>query len=54
MLANGGVAYTGTMSSDGTELGRVFVYRERGDRMDVATARSGEHVSRRRARACWR
>lgn len=42
LMANGGVAYTGTMSSDGTRLGRVFVYRERGDRMDVATARSGE------------
>jgi lipopolysaccharide export system permease protein len=41
-LANGGVAYAGTMSSDGKRLGRVFVYRERSDRMDVATARSGE------------
>ncbi|MDQ3160896.1 MAG: LPS export ABC transporter permease LptF [Pseudomonadota bacterium] len=42
VMSNGGVAYTGTMSSDGTKLSRVFVYRERGDRMDVATARSGE------------
>ena len=42
LMANGGVAYTGNMSSDGTKLSRVFVYRERGDRMDVATARSGE------------
>lgn len=42
VMANGGVAYTGTMSSDGTKLGRVFVYREKGERMDVATARSGE------------
>ena len=42
LMSNGGVAYTGTMSSDGTKLGRVFVYRERGERMDVATARSGE------------
>ena len=42
LMGNGGVAYTGTMSSDGTKLGRVFVYRERSDRMDVATARSGE------------
>lgn len=41
-MANGGVAYAGTMSSDGKRLGRVFVYRERSDRMDVATARSGE------------
>ncbi|MGV8922200.1 MAG: LPS export ABC transporter permease LptF [Thermomonas sp.] len=42
LMGNGGVAYTGTMSSDGTKLGRVFVYRELGDRMDVATARNGE------------
>lgn len=42
LMANGGVAYTGNMSSDGTQLSRVFVYRERGERMDVATARSGE------------
>jgi lipopolysaccharide export system permease protein len=42
LMANGGVAYAGSMSSDGTELGHVFVYRERGERMDVATARSGE------------
>ncbi|MGV8942489.1 LPS export ABC transporter permease LptF [Thermomonas sp.] len=42
LMGNGGVAYTGTMSNDGTKLSRVFVYRERGDRMDVATARSGE------------
>lgn len=42
LMANGGVAYAGTMSSDGTRLGRVFVYRESGERMDVATARGGE------------
>jgi len=41
-MSNGGVAYAGSMSSDGTRLGRVFVYRESGERMDVATARSGE------------
>jgi lipopolysaccharide export system permease protein len=41
-MSNGGVAYAGEMSSDGTRLGRVFVYRERGERMDVATARTGE------------
>ncbi|WP_374249156.1 LPS export ABC transporter permease LptF [Thermomonas sp.] len=40
-LANGGVAYVGDMSSDGTRLARVFLYRERGARMDVATARDG-------------
>ena len=41
-MADGGVAYAGEMSNDGRRLGRVFVYRERGERMDVATARSGE------------
>ncbi|WP_256646207.1 LPS export ABC transporter permease LptF [Thermomonas paludicola] len=41
-MANGGVAYAGEMSSDGTRLARVFIFRERGERMDVATARSGE------------
>ncbi len=41
-MANGGVAYAGVMSSDGTRFGRVFVYRETGERMDVATARRGE------------
>jgi len=41
-MSNGGVAYAGSMTSDGTRLGRVFVYRQRGERMDVATARSGE------------
>ena len=41
-MSGGGVAYAGEMSGDGTKLGRVFVYRERGDRMDVATARTGE------------
>jgi lipopolysaccharide export system permease protein len=35
------VAYAGTMSADGKRLGRVFVYREQGDRMDVATAKGG-------------
>jgi len=41
-MSNGGVAYVGVMSTDGTKLQRIFIYRERGDRMDVATARSGE------------
>ena len=41
-MANGGVAYAGSMSSDGKRLGRVFVYREKGERMDVATARAGQ------------
>ena len=41
-MSNGGVAYADEMSSDGTRLGRVFVYRERGDRIDVATSLNGE------------
>jgi len=41
-MTNGGVAYAGVMSSDGTRFGRVFVYRESGERMDVATATRGE------------
>lgn len=41
-LSNGGVAYAGEMSNDGTKLARVFLFRERGERIDVATARSGE------------
>ncbi|MDE2407420.1 MAG: LPS export ABC transporter permease LptF [Xanthomonadaceae bacterium] len=41
-MANGGVAYVGNMSNDGTRISRVFIYRERGDRMDVATAQSGQ------------
>ena len=41
-MANGGVAYVGTMSNDGTKIARVFIYRERGDRMDVATAQTGQ------------
>ena len=40
-MSNGGVAYAGSMSADGKRLGRVFVYREKGERMDVATARGG-------------
>ena len=42
VMANGGVAYADAMSADGTHLDRVFVYRERGERMDVATARAGQ------------
>jgi lipopolysaccharide export system permease protein len=42
VMANGGVAYADTMSAGGTRLQRVFVYRERGGRMDVATARAGQ------------
>ena len=41
-MSNGGVAYADEMSADGTRLGRVFVYRERADRIDVATSMKGE------------
>jgi lipopolysaccharide export system permease protein len=37
----GGVVYVGAMSTDGSGLGRVFVYREDEERMDVTTARTG-------------
>lgn len=41
-LSNGGVAYVGSMSADGTALRRIFVYRDQGERMDVATAATGQ------------
>lgn len=37
----GGVVYVGTMSNDGTRLQRMFVYRQKGERMDVTTALTG-------------
>lgn len=37
----GGVVYVGTMSNDGTRLQRVFIYRQKGDRLDVTTALDG-------------
>ncbi|MEO5566259.1 MAG: LPS export ABC transporter permease LptF [Luteimonas sp.] len=37
----GGVVYVGAMSTDGTALSRIFVYRQDGDRLDVTTARTG-------------
>lgn len=36
-----GVVYVGAMSNDGTQLNRIFVYRQDGDRLDVTTARTG-------------
>jgi lipopolysaccharide export system permease protein len=36
-----GVVYVGSMSNDGTQLSRIFVYRQDGDRLDVTTARKG-------------
>ncbi len=37
----GGVVYVGSMSNDGTRLGRVFVYQQSDDRLDVTTALGG-------------
>ena len=37
----GGVVYVGSMSTDGTRMSRIFVYKQAGDRLDVTTARSG-------------
>ncbi len=37
----GGVVYVGAMSGEGSALGRVFVYRQEGERMDITTARTG-------------
>ncbi len=41
-LANGGVVYVGGLSTDGAHMSRVFVQRQRDDRLDVVTASSGE------------
>ncbi|WP_394003789.1 LPS export ABC transporter permease LptF [Luteimonas sp. WGS1318] len=38
----GGVIYVNAMSDDGSQLGRVFVYRQDDGRMDVTTAMTGE------------
>ena len=36
-----GVVYVGSMSNDGTQLRRIFVYRQDKDRLDVTTATGG-------------
>jgi lipopolysaccharide export system permease protein len=41
VLSHGGVVYVGAMSADGRDLSRVFMQRQRGDRIDVVTARTG-------------
>ncbi|MFC0676905.1 LPS export ABC transporter permease LptF [Lysobacter korlensis] len=41
-LSNGGVAFVGGMSADGSRFDRVFIYRQRGDRIDVVTSNEGE------------
>ena len=42
MLSNGGVVYLSSVSADGSGLGRVFVQRRRGDRIEVMSAASGK------------
>lgn len=42
VLSNGSVVYVDGMSADGTELSKVFMQRQQGDRLDVVTARSGK------------
>lgn len=37
-----GVLYVGEMAADGTRFGRLFLQTEKGDRVDVVTARTGE------------
>ncbi|PZP60869.1 MULTISPECIES: LPS export ABC transporter permease LptF [Pseudoxanthomonas] len=41
VLSDGGVVYVNGMSSDGTRLAKVFMQRQKGDRLDVVTAKSG-------------
>lgn len=41
-LPNGSVIYVGGISGDGTQMSRVFVQRQRDDRVDVVTASSGQ------------
>jgi lipopolysaccharide export system permease protein len=38
----GGVIFVGAMSPDGSRFSRVFVYRQKEDRIDVTTANDGE------------
>ena len=37
----GGVVYVGSMSGDGSQFQRVFIYRHTADRLDVTTANAG-------------
>ena len=41
-LADGGVVFIGSMSSDGSHFRRVFIYRQSDDRIDVTTSDDGE------------
>ncbi|TZF91255.1 LPS export ABC transporter permease LptF [Cognatilysobacter lacus] len=40
-IANGGVVFVSRMSTDGTRFERVFIYRQKKDRLDVTTAKGG-------------
>lgn len=40
-IANGGVVFVGRISGDGTRFERVFIYRQKNDRLDVTTSNSG-------------
>jgi lipopolysaccharide export system permease protein len=42
VLSSGAVIYIGGLSGDGTALQRVFMHRQKDDRIDVVTARSGQ------------
>jgi lipopolysaccharide export system permease protein len=42
MLPNGGVVYLSSVSTDGSGLGRIFLQRVRGDRLEVASAARGK------------
>lgn len=40
-IANGGVVFVGRMSGDGSRFERIFIYRQKGDRLDVTTSNRG-------------
>ena len=40
-ISNGGVVFVSRMSTDGTHFERVFIYRQKNDRLDVTTANTG-------------
>ncbi|KAF1716574.1 LPS export ABC transporter permease LptF [Pseudoxanthomonas wuyuanensis] len=42
VLSSGAVVYIGGLSDDGTRLQRVFMHRQKDDRIDVVTAKSGQ------------
>lgn len=40
-IANGGVVFVGRISGDGSRFERIFIYRQKGDRLDVTTSNRG-------------